>query len=210
MIIFDLDGTLLDTVEDLAVAVNHALKKFGFKEKNIDETKRLLGNGIALLVAGAIENGEKNPKFCEAYEEFKKYYSTHLYDYTKPYDGIIELLEELKRKNIKMGIVSNKFDEGVKCLRKEFFADLIEYAQGISETVKRKPNPDAVFELIKLQKAQDEENIYVGDSEVDIETAKNAGLKCICVSWGFRSREQLIESGAEIIIDEPKELLKYI
>ena len=109
-----------------------------------------------------------------------------------------------------MGIVSNKFDEGVKCLRKEFFADLIEYAQGISETVKRKPNPDAVFELIKLQKAQDEENIYVGDSEVDIETAKNAGLKCICVSWGFRSREQLIENGAEIIIDEPKELLKYI
>ena len=210
MIIFDLDGTLLDTVADLTVAVNHALKKFGFREKSINEIKKLLGNGIAILVAGAIDGGENNPKFCEIYEEFKEYYSTHLYDYTKPYDGIIELLEELKKRSIKMGIVSNKFDDGVKCLRSEFFADLIEYAQGVNENIKRKPNPDAVFELIKLQNAENEENIYVGDSEVDIETAKNAGIKCICVSWGFRDKEYLRDNGADIIIDRPCELLEYV
>lgn len=210
MIIFDLDGTLLNTAKDLEVALNYALRAHGFPEKNEAETLALLGNGIDVLVAGAIPGGRQNPDFDPAYATFKTYYSAHLNDYTAPYPGIIPLLQELQRRNIKMGIVSNKFDEGVKALAAKFFGGLIDYAQGVSDTVKKKPAPDAVFALIAAQDAAAEPNIYVGDSEVDIETARNAGLPCISVSWGFRTRQALQQIGAEIIIDRPEELLEHI
>ncbi len=210
MLIFDLDGTLLNTIKDLHIALNHALKAHGFPEKTEQETKTLLGNGIDILVAGALPNGKENPKFSETYATFKDYYSKHLNDYTAPYEGIIPLLTELKTRNIKMGIVSNKFDEGVKALAKQYFNGLIEHAQGTSDTVQKKPAPDAVLTLIKELNAENEPNIYIGDSDVDIKTAQNAHIPCISVSWGFRSRKFLEEIPAETIIDTPDELLNHL
>ncbi len=210
MLIFDLDGTLLNTSYDLHASLNYALKTHNLQQKTLQETLSLLGNGIDILVAGAIKDGKNNPDFEKIYATFKTYYQEHINDYTVPYDGIIELLQTLKQKNIKMGIVSNKFDEGVKDLQKKFFNHLIDNAQGVSKTIKKKPCPDAVFELIKNSNATNEANIYIGDSEVDIETAKNANIPCISVSWGFRSKEYLESINAQIIIDTPKDLLKYI
>lgn len=210
MLIFDLDGTLLNTAYDLHASLNYALKAHNLKQTTLEETLSLLGNGIDILVAGAIENGKNNPDFEKIYATFKTYYNDHINDYTVPYDGIIELLKTIKQKNIKMGIVSNKFDEGVKALQKKFFNDLIDNAQGVTETIQKKPCPDAVFELIKNSNALNETNIYIGDSEVDIETAKNAGIDCISVSWGFRSKEYLQSINAKIIIDKPSQLLDYI
>lgn len=210
MIIFDLDGTLLNTAKDLEIALNYALKKHNLPQKNEQETLALLGNGIDMLVAGAIPNGKSNPDFPAVFATFKSYYSAHLNDYTTPYEGIIPLLQTLQQKGIKMGIISNKFDEGVKALAKKFFSGLIDYAQGVTETVKKKPAPDAVFALIKAQHAENEPNFYVGDSEVDIATANNAGVPCISVSWGFRSKETLQHLHAQTIIDKPQELLSVI
>lgn len=210
MIIFDLDGTLLNTAKDLEIALNYALKEHNLPLKNEQETLSLLGNGIDMLVAGAIPNGKSNPKFSEIFATFKSYYSEHLNDNTAPYEGIIPLLKVLQQKGIKMGIVSNKFDEGVKALAKKFFSGLINHAQGVTDTVKKKPAPDAVFALIKAQHAEQEANIYVGDSEVDIATANNAGVPCISVSWGFRSKTTLQHLKAQTIIDKPEDLLKFI
>ncbi len=210
MLIFDLDGTLLNTVKDLHNALNYALKAHGFPEKTEAETQMLLGNGIDILVAGAIPEGKDNPQFPETYATFKEYYSQHLNDFTQPYNGILPLLKKLKGRHIKTGIVSNKFDEGVKALAKQYFSGLIEYAQGTSDTVKKKPAPDAVFALIKEQHAENERNIYIGDSDVDINTAKNAGIPCVSVSWGFRSRAFLESCGADPIIDRPEELLNLL
>ncbi|MCM1323747.1 MAG: HAD family hydrolase [Acetobacter sp.] len=210
MLIFDLDGTLLNTITDLHNALNYALKAHSFPQKTTEETQMLLGNGIEALVAGALPNGSENPKFPETFATFKEYYSQHLNDYTAPYDGIMELLTELKSRNIKMGIVSNKFDEGVKALAKQYFTGLIDHAQGTSKTVKKKPSPDAVFALIKELHAENEKNIYIGDSEVDIATATNANVPCISVSWGFRSCAFLESINANPIIDKPEELLNLI
>lgn len=210
MLIFDLDGTLLNTITDLHIALNHALKTHGFPQKTETETQQLLGNGIDILVAGSIPDGKDNPKFGEIFATFKEYYSHHLTDYTAPYEGITPLLRELKSRHIKMGIVSNKFDEGVKALVHQYFRGLITHAQGTSDTVKKKPAPDAVFALIKEQHAENEQNIYIGDSEVDIITARNAGLPCISVSWGFRSRAFLEREKASTIINTPQELLNFI
>lgn len=210
MLIFDLDGTLLDTSKDLHIALNYALKKHNLKQKTLQETLLLLGNGIDMLVAGAIDNGKQNKDFDAIFSTFKSYYKDHINDYTAPYDGIIELLQTLKQNNIKMGIISNKFDEGVKELHKKFFNNLIDYAQGVTPTIAKKPSPDAVFELIKKLDAQNEKNIYIGDSEVDIKTADNANIPCISVSWGFRSKEYLKSINAKTIINTPKELLNYI
>lgn len=210
MIIFDLDGTLLNTAKDLEIALNYALRRHNFPEKTEQETLSLLGNGIDMLVAGALPDKKQNPSFLAVFATFKAYYSEHLNDYTAPYSGIIPLLKELQNRDIKMGIVSNKFDEGVKALAHKFFGGLINHAQGVSDTVKKKPAPDAVFALIKELSAENEKNIYVGDSEVDIATATNAGLPCISVSWGFRTRRSLQSEGAKIIIDQPEQLLNLI
>ena len=210
MLIFDLDGTLLNTAKDLQVALNHALRAHGFPEKSEPETLALLGNGIDCLVADALPNGRNNPDFEPTYADFKTYYAAHLNDYTVPYPGIIPLLQKLQQRHIKMGIVSNKFDEGVKALAARFFAGLIDHAQGVTDTVRKKPAPDAVLALIKNLNAENENNIYIGDSEVDIATARNAGLPCISVSWGFRTREALLADGAATIIDRPEELLAHL
>lgn len=210
MIIFDLDGTLLDTVEDLHISLNYALKAHNLPLKTKQETTAMLGNGIDILVAKAINSDTTTPIFNSVFTTFKEYYSQHLNDNTAPYPQIIELLEHLKQQNIKTGIVSNKFDYGVKELHKKFFTNLIDYAQGIDENIKKKPSPDAIFAIIDKLNAQNEKNIFVGDSEVDIETAQNANIPCISVSWGFKTKEFLIQHNATHIIDTPLELLDII
>ena len=208
-VIFDFDGTLLDTLEDLTDAVNHALSIFQMPKRDISEIRRFVGNGIRRLMLQAVPDGESNPDFEAVFAEFRRYYDIHCNDKTKPYEGIMELLDALENNNIQTAIVSNKVDSAVQILNKRYFPQ-IAVAVGDREGLQRKPAPDSVFLAMEMYHAKREDTVYVGDSEVDIETAKNAGIKCVSVLWGFRDREQLLESGAQILIEEPLALLELI
>ena len=210
MIIFDLDGTLLDTSKDLHLSLNYALTVHHLPNTTQEQTLSYLGNGIDELVAKAIPNGKQSPNFNSIFTTFKNYYEQHLNDNTTPYDGIIELLTTLKSQNHKLGIISNKFNEGVQELHQKFFSNLIDISIGTSKTISKKPSPDGILSLIHQLKAENETNIFVGDSEVDIQTAQNANIPCISVSWGFRDREFLQNHNASTIINHPLELLKHI
>lgn len=211
-IIFDLDGTLLNTLEDLADSTNFALDKLSYPPHSTEEIKSFVGNGVAKLIERAIPNGRKNPDFDKCLNIFKKHYSQNMYNKTKPYDNIINLLTELKRKNYKLAVVSNKFDSAVKELCEKYFPDLIDIAIGENEAmgIKKKPAPDTVLQVLDILKIDSLQAIYVGDSDVDIMTAKNSNMRCISVTWGFRDREFLIKNNAEIIIDKPKEIIDYL
>lgn len=206
--IFDLDGTLLDTLGDLSNSVNYVLKRHGFPEISLDDTRRFVGNGYANLMESAIPGGTGYPLFQKCLEEFSGYYSKHMENLTQPYPGIQELLEELKKRKYKMAVVSNKNDKAVKALTKKYFGEYIQVAIGESAGAARKPAPDTVYKALEELGADTSNAVYVGDSEVDILTAKNVGLPCVSVSWGFRDKEFLQAHGASRIIDEPGELLK--
>lgn len=209
-VLLDMDGTVLDTVEDIMNSANTALRKFGFPEMNSAQTKARLGNGSRVLITKALPEGTE-PEILEKVLEFYiPYYDTHSHIKTRPYDGILELLENLKNSGYKLAIISNKPDSTVKELAGEFFPDMLETAVGESETVKRKPNPDAVIAAAEQMGFDISQCVYVGDSEVDIETAKRAGMDCISVSWGFRTKQQLVESGASRIADTVSELNEMI
>lgn len=210
MIIFDLDGTLLDTSKDLHIALNYALKEHNLPSTTIQQTLSYLGTGIDELVAKAIPDGKQNKDFPQIFSTFKTYYEQHLNDNTTPYDGIIELLTTLKQKNYKLGIISNKFDQAVQELHQQFFSNLIDLSIGVSPTTPKKPSPIGIHTLIEKLNAQNEPNIFVGDSEVDIQTALNANVKIISVSWGFRTKEFLTSAKAPIIVDTPNELLSLL
>lgn len=211
-VVFDLDGTLLYTLEDLKNATNYALKQKGMPERTLDEVRRFVGNGVRLLMERAVPQGADNPEFEETFALFKEYYDAHCNDNTSPYDGIMDLLEELKVRGIKMAIVSNKIDFAVKSLDKLYFKDYMTAAIGEMEEegIRKKPAPDMVQKALKELGVTQDEAIYVGDSDVDIATAKNSGLECVSVTWGFRDVEFLKEHGATNLIDEPVELLNYV
>jgi phosphoglycolate phosphatase len=209
-VVFDLDGTLLDTLVDLTEAVNYALRKQQMPERTMDEVRRFVGNGVEKLMIRAIAGGKGNPKFDETFALFKEYYGIHCKDHTGPYPGILFLMEELKQQGIRMAIVSNKLDSAVKELDREYFSGYTDAAIGEMEGVARKPAPDTVEKALAELGITRDEAIYVGDSDVDIETAKNAGLPCVSVTWGFRDEAFLREHGAERIIQKPFELLKII
>lgn len=213
-VIFDLDGTLLDTIQDLYLSCNHAMNEVGSKERTLEEVRAFVGNGYPRLIELCLENGKENPLYDKAVESGKKWYSIHCNDNTKPYDGILEVLETLSSKGIKSAIVSNKPDPQVKDLCKIYFSKYIttDFAIGENEKngIKRKPYPDSLNKVLQLMGISKEEAIYVGDSDVDIMTAKNAGLRCISVCWGFRSKEFLLENGATNIISAPDELLHLV
>ena len=211
-IIFDLDGTLLNTLEDLADSTNFALDKLNYPPHSTEEIKSFVGNGVAKLIERAIPNGRKNPNFDKCLNIFKKHYSQNMYNKTRPYDNIINLLTELKRKNYKLAVVSNKFDSAVKELCEKYFPNLIDIAIGENEAmgIKKKPAPDTVLQVLDILKIDSHQAIYVGDSDVDIMTAKNSNMRCISVTWGFRDREFLIKNNAKIIIDKPKEIIDYL
>ena len=218
-LIFDLDGTLMNTLDDLHDSVSYALREAGLEPNPKQDTRRYLGNGIRNLVNRSV--AQTCPTADEAlkehvFETFRAYYVAHSMDKTAPYEGVEEMLKECKKKGFYTAIVSNKLAPAVKDLHKAFFADSIDVAIGETEKVKRKPAPDMVNEAIRQlsllhgEKIEASACIYIGDSEVDLKTAENAGLPCIAVSWGFRDRNFLLEQGAKIIIDSPNELFEYL
>lgn len=209
VIVFDLDGTLLDTLADLHASVNAALEKFSFPCRTQEEVRAFVGNGIALLMKRAI--GKETPVFDEALAAFKTHYGEHCADKTRPYAGIVPLLEELRARGIRTAVVSNKADFAVKKLAEHYFGGLLSAAVGEDEEhgIRKKPAPDSLFSVLETLGADKSKTAYVGDSEVDIQTAKNAGVDCISVTWGFKDREFLIGHGASVLIDSPDEILKY-
>ena len=204
-ILFDLDGTLLDTLQDLIDSTNATLAHFGYPLRTAEEVRQFVGNGALRLFELALPEGSTPQTVAEALAWFKEYYPAHSQIKTKPYDGILEALEEI-RKEFPVAVVSNKPDVAAKPLCKTYFGDI--YAQGESSACPRKPAPDMVFAAMKALGA--ESCIYVGDSEVDVLTAKNAGVLCLSVLWGFRDKQILVEAGAEHFCENPKDLLKLL
>lgn len=209
-VIFDLDGTLLDTLEDLKEAVNAALSAYHCPVCTLEQVRSYVGNGVKKLMERAVPHGEQNPDFTEIFESFKEYYSAHCLDATKPYEQIQFLLEELSKRGIAMAIVSNKMDSAVKELNERFFGKYIFTAIGEREGVQKKPAKDMVVKALEELGVDASDALFVGDSEVDIRTAGNAGLPCISVTWGFKDEEFLREQGAETLIHRPSELLYHL
>ena len=207
--IFDLDGTLLDTLTDLAASANYALRTHGMPEHSIDDVRRFVGNGVRKLMERAIPNGEANPDFEATFDTFREHYMLHSLDTTQPYPGIPEVLAELRAKGCRLAVVSNKMMPATVELCRHFFPDTIEVAIGEHEAegIRKKPSPDTVFAALRELGVEKYSAVYVGDSDVDIATARNAGLPCISVLWGFRDREFLLDHGATTFISKPKELL---
>ena len=204
--IFDLDGTLLDTLQDLAASVNYALRQHHMPEHSIDDVRRFVGNGVRRLMERAIPEGAANPAFEAAFATFRKYYMEHSLDTTRPYDGIPELIHELKKRGCRMAVVSNKMMAATQKLVHHFFPE-IEVAIGEDEAagIRKKPAPDTVF--VALKQLGEGSAVYVGDSDVDLATARNSGLPCISVLWGFRDRDFLLAHGATTFVEQPLDIL---
>lgn len=211
-ILFDLDGTLLDTLDDLTDSVNVILEKYGFPRQERKEVRRYLGNGSERLMRAVLPKNINEADFAKYLEEYKVYYEGHKEEKTGPYPGIPELLWELHRRGLKIGVVSNKFDLAVKGLCEKYFSPCIDGAVGEMESagIRRKPAPDMVFAAAEWLGVAIEDCLYVGDSEVDILTAENAGMDCISVCWGFRDEEELREAGAKQLAHTAAELEKII
>jgi len=210
--IFDLDGTLLDTLGDLAASVNYALRTHDMPEHSIDDVRRFVGNGVRKLMQRAVPDGETNPTFEATFATFRQHYMAHSLDTTRPYDGIPETLAALKARGCRLAVVSNKMMAATQELIRHFFPDTIEVAIGEHEAegIRRKPAPDTVFAALRQLGVGKEGSVYVGDSDVDIQTAANAVLPCISVLWGFRNRDFLIQHGAKTFISAPSELLQFL
>ena len=208
--IFDLDGTLLDTLGDLAASVNFALRTHGMPEHSIDDVRRFVGNGVRKLMERAIPGGEKNPDFEATFATFRQYYMEHSLDTTRPYEGIPEMLSELKKRGSRLAVVSNKMMAATQELIRHFFPDTIEVAIGEHEAegICKKPAPDTVQAALRQLGVGKEGAVYVGDSDVDIMTARNSGLPCISVLWGFRDRDFLLQHGAETFVSTPRDILQ--
>ena len=208
--IFDLDGTLLDTLQDLADSANYALALHGLPARTVEEVRRFVGNGVGLLIRRAVPEGTPETLERRVLRDFRAHYLLNMENKTAPYPGIPELLDALRAAGVRTAVVSNKFDGAVKGLCQNYFGDRIRAAIGESQGVARKPAPDTVFRALEELGMPREGAVYVGDSDVDIETAKNAGLPCISVSWGFRSRTFLTEHGAQTIADTVEELRELL
>ncbi|MDD4924098.1 MAG: HAD-IA family hydrolase [Dehalococcoidales bacterium] len=205
-VIFDMDGTLLDTLEDITDSVNYALGSLGFAQRDLSEIRSYVGNGVIRMMELSFPDGTQNPLFNDAVSLFKRHYAKNCRNKTRPYDGIMELLELLIERGYKTAVISNKYDTAVKELNQFYFSDYIPIAIGESSDIKRKPAADMLLAALNRLSVPGEEAIYIGDSEVDIETAKNAGVDCISVAWGFRDRDWLVSHGAKTIVDSPEEL----
>ena len=211
--IFDLDGTLLDTLADLAASVNYALRKHGMATRNIDDIRRFVGNGVRKLIERSVPGGGVNALFDDVLADFKSHYSAHNMDRTAPYPGIMEMLCRLHSDGRLMAVVSNKYDAATKSLCRHFFGDYIDVAIGESEGIRRKPAPDTVNEalrqlrLLRPSSCRDGlRAVYIGDSDVDIQTARNSGLPCVSVLWGFRDKAFLTAHGASCLVEKASEI----
>ncbi len=209
-LLFDLDGTLLNTLDDLTASVNHALAAVGLPQKQAQEVRRYLGNGIRVLVASCVPDGEENPVFEACFAAFRAYYDQHCLDTTRPYPGVPEVLSRLKSEGYAMALVTNKVDSAAQQLWRDHFSDTLELAIGAREGVKRKPDAEMPLLALRALGGTPEQCVYIGDSEVDFATARNAGLRCVLVTWGFRDREELLALGADAVCDEAEKLPEVI
>lgn len=207
--IFDLDGTLLDTIQDLADSTNYALRQFGMKERSVEEVRGFVGNGVRLLIECAVEPGTRDCDIIKVFDSFRSHYLLHSVESTRPYPGIIELLAELKKSGKHIAIVSNKFQPAITDLNNKFFSQYIEVAIGERIGLARKPAPDMVHEAIRCLETDLRNAVYIGDSDVDILTANNCNIPCISVLWGFRDRSFLASHGATYFAEKPLDILKY-
>lgn len=226
VIIWDLDGTLMDTLVDLKNSVNFALSQNSLPERTLDEVRQFVGNGVRRLVERSLPEGIMSSEkgvcvFEKVYDDFRKHYVVHCQDNTGLYEGIADTLKTLKEKGLRMAVVSNKLQQGVtELVNSEIhtvgrndsirLCDYMEAAIGESPEIARKPSPDMVLKALEVLGADKEDAIYVGDSDVDIATARNTGLPCISVTWGFRSRDFLIEHGADTLVQHPMDIISVI
>lgn len=209
-VIFDLDGTLLYSLEDLKDSVNFVMKKHGFREYTIDEVREAIGNGVRLLMERILPKDIDKNLFEECLSEFKENYSKNMYNKTKPYDGILDMLKGLREEGYKIAVLSNKFDSAVKELSNKYFGELVDLAVGQKEGVKEKPSPLGIQEIAKELDTDVETCIMVGDSEVDIQTANNAGIDCISVTWGYKNIDFLYDNGATKLVYAPEDILELL
>ena len=208
--IFDLDGTILNTLEDLADSTNYALKTYGYPERTMDEVRQFVGNGIRKLMERAVPEGTPVEEIDRVHETFTAQYKVHCADKTRPYDGIMELLQNLKKDGCKLAVVSNKADYGVQELCKQYFDGIFDFAVGEREGIRKKPAPDSVNEVLKTLGCSRDRAVYIGDSDVDIQTAANAQMDHIIVEWGFRDVPFLIAKGAKVLVEKPEEILEIV
>lgn len=206
LIIFDMDGTILNTLEDIADAVNYILKKYDKPTREVEEVKFFVGNGLYKTLERSVPPDADGSFIDQIYPEFTTYYNEHANEKTRPYDGIVEVMKKLRKAGYHLAVVSNKRQEAVEKLCEVFFQDCFDIAMGDQEGMQIKPAPDMVYQVLKQLEIEKSEAVYIGDSDVDIMTAKNSGLDCISVEWGFRDKEFLIAHGATTIIDKPIEL----
>lgn len=206
-VVFDLDGTLLNTLEDLQDSVNYGLRKYGMEERTLEQIRRSVGNGVQRLLELSVPEGTTQEMFEKVFAAFKEYYAIHCNDKTDLYPGIRKLLAELKEKGFQMAIVSNKLQEGVDVLYEQYFKDYITVAIGAGDGIRKKPAPDTVMEVLRVMELSKEQAVYVGDSEVDIATAVNSGMDCITVAWGFRTRQEQLAAGGKVFADTPEEIV---
>ena len=222
--IFDLDGTLLDTLQDLATSVNYALQQHEMPTHSKDDIRRFVGNGVRLLMERAVPDGAQNPQFEAVFATFRQHYMAHSLDTTRPYDGIPEVIRELKARGCKLAVVSNKMMAATQELIRHFFPEItVAIGEHEAAGIRKKPAPDTVFEALRqlgivVGGSPADTSladtpfapVYVGDSDVDIATAKNSGLPCISVLWGFRDKDFLLQHGATTFVEQPQELLNYV
>ena len=205
--IFDLDGTILDTLADLAESTNYALTQAGFPKRTMDEVRQFVGNGIRKLIERAVPSQTPVEVIDQVQQTFNAHYKVHCADQTRPYDGIMELLQALRAAGCKTAVVSNKADYGVQELCARYFPGMFDFAVGERTGIAKKPAPDSVNEVLRCLQVEREHAVYIGDSDVDVLTAANAGMDCIAVSWGFRDVEFLAAHGAEVIVNRPEEIM---
>ena len=205
-VIFDMDGTVLNTLDDLAASVNYVLTRYGMPVHCTEDYRRYFGNGIRYALQCAVPKGTEEAAIDQMLPVFREHYNAHCLDKTRPYDGIQELMKALRDRGYKLAIVSNKIDSAVKELNAKFFSDYVDVAIGEREGIRRKPAPDTVVQALEELKSAKHEAVYIGDSEVDLQTAANAGLPCISVLWGFREEDFLTEQGAAGYVNTPQEI----
>lgn len=209
-VIFDLDGTLLNTLEDLRDSVNYGLNQYGMPQRSLEEIRHFVGNGVQRLIELAVPEGITKELQEKIFDAFKEHYKVHCNDKTRLYAGIPELLTELKRREFLIAIVSNKLQEGVDALWEQYFKEYLQTAIGAKDGIRKKPAPDTVIEALKILGIPRKQAVYVGDSEVDIATARNSEMDCITVTWGFRTREEQKQAGAVTFVDKPADIIPLL
>lgn len=209
-VIFDMDGTILYTLDDLTDSANYALKKMGYPLKSVEQVKGFVGNGVKKMLERCMPASYTKEEFDKSYAYFSEYYKVHCNDKTSIYKGVKEVIARLKENSYKTAVVSNKDDYAVKELCKTFFNGLFDSELGVTDGIAKKPAPDLCEIALKELNSSKSEAVYIGDSDVDFMTAKNTGLKFIGISWGFKGREFLEKLGAETVVDNPEEIFALL